>query len=186
MILMTWIGWIPKTGMKDQYSRIRMVDNIKVNIQQIHGPRTIKLAQWFCLAVLLITFLLFQDFIKYLYRQIHIWCTTSQQCKHCKFFNEARMFVNINVLFCFTATTAPICVNTWVHQIERDRIIVTPTTQLQCHYVITATLLIQRQHVNMIRTCYRNVKVGEQRQHVSAISRRHWNVKVSVQRQSVM
>ena len=35
----------------DQYCRITMVDNIKVNIQQAHGPTTIKLAQCFCLAV---------------------------------------------------------------------------------------------------------------------------------------
>ena len=29
----------------------QMVDNIRVNIQQVHGPTTIKLAHCFCLAV---------------------------------------------------------------------------------------------------------------------------------------
>ena len=149
-IRMVSIGQMPTTRAKDQYCRIRMVDNIKVNIQQVYGPTTIKLAQCFCLAMLLITFLLFQDFIKYLYGQMRIGCTTSQQCKHCKFFKGARMLVNINVFFCFTATAAPGCVHTSVHQIERDCIIVTSTTQMQRHYVITAIVLIQRQHVNMM------------------------------------
>ena len=123
--------------------------------------------QCFCLAVLRITFLLFQDFIKYLYRQICIGCTTSQKCEHYKFFKGARMLVNINAFFCFTAATVIICINTSVHQIKRDCIFVTSTTQLQRHYVIAATLLIQHQHVN-------------------GTSRHHWNVKVSVQSQHVM
>ena len=45
---------------------------------QILEPTTIKLAQYFCLAVLFITFLLFQEFIKYFYQQIRIECTTFQ------------------------------------------------------------------------------------------------------------
>ena len=146
------IGKMPRIGMKDQYCRIRMasIGQMKVKIQQVHGPTTIKLAQCFCLEVLLITFLRFQDFIKYLYQQIRIGCTTFHQCKHCKFFKGARMLVIINVFFCFTATAAPGCVHTSVHQIERDCIIVTSTTQMQRHYVITAIVLIQRQHVNMM------------------------------------
>ena len=94
-IRMVSTGQMPMTGTKDQYCRIKMVDNVKVNIQQVHGPTTIKFAQCFCLAVLLVTFLLFQDFIKYLYRQIRVGCTTSHQCKRCKFFKWARMLLNM-------------------------------------------------------------------------------------------
>ena len=56
----------------------------------------------------------FQDFIKCLCQQICIGGTTIQQCKRCNFFKGARMLVNINVFFCFTGTTASICVNTLV------------------------------------------------------------------------
>ena len=114
MTLTISIEQIIVTAIEDQYCRIRMVDIIKVNIQQVHGPTIIKLAHCFCLAVLFINFPLSQDFIKYLCQQICIGGTTIQQCKHCNFFKGARMLVNINVFFCFTGTAASICVNTLV------------------------------------------------------------------------
>ena len=56
----------------------------------------------------------------------------------------------VNVFFVLLQERRPsICINTSVHQIQRECIIVTSTTQLR-HYVITATLLIQRQRVNMM------------------------------------
>ena len=158
------------TAMEDQYCRIRMVDNIKVNIQHVHGPTT----------VLVITFLLFQDFIKYLYRQIRVGWTTFQQCKHCKFFKGARMLVNINVFFCFTATATSICINTSVHQMQRECIILTSTTQLQRHCVITATLLIQRQHVNVMRAHY-----WLEHQSSRTTSTRQFNINTSLERQRI-
>ena len=83
-----------------------MEDKVKVNIQHIHGPTTIKLAHCFRLAVIVyITFLLFQDFIKYMCRQIHLGFTIIQRCKYCELLKEDRMLVTINVFFCFTATT---------------------------------------------------------------------------------
>ena len=74
-IRMVSIGQMPVTGMKDQYCRIKMqniAESRSILQNQVHGPTTIKVAQRFCLAVLLITFLLFQDFIKDLYQQIRI------------------------------------------------------------------------------------------------------------------
>ena len=63
---------------------------------------------------LFISFLLFQDFIKYLSQQIRIGCTTIQQYTYCKFFKGVRMLVNINVFFLFNATTVSTCINTSV------------------------------------------------------------------------
>ena len=85
------------------------------------------------------------------------------------------MLVNIHVFFCFTATTAPICVNTSVHQIEQDCFIVTSATQLQRHYVITAALLIQRQHVNDMNTLL-------ERQSRRTTSTRQCNIKAPLER----
>ena len=90
-----------------------MEDKVKVNIHHIHGPTTIKLAHCFRLAVIVyITFLLFQDFIKYFCRQIPVGFTTTQQCKCSEFFREDRMLVTINVFFCFTVTTVFTCAGT--------------------------------------------------------------------------
>ena len=113
MTLRTSRGQISMTAMEDQYCIIRMMNNIKVEIQYVHGPTTIKLAHCFYLAVQLITFILFQDVIRFLCREIHNGCAI-QQCKYCKFFKRAGMLFNINVFFCFAATTASTCSNTSV------------------------------------------------------------------------
>ena len=78
---------------EDQYKRIRKLDNIKVNIQHFHGPSTTKL-----------TFLLFQDFHKYLCRQMRIGCTTIQQCKYCKFFEGATVNAQTERHYIITTT----------------------------------------------------------------------------------
>ena len=44
------------TAIEDQYHKIRMVDNIKVNMQHVHGPTKIKLSHCFQLAVVVYNF----------------------------------------------------------------------------------------------------------------------------------
>ena len=95
------------------------------------------------------------------------------------------MLVNINVFLCFTAAMVIICINTSVHQIERDCIIVTSTTQLQRHYVIAATtnstatrqydvnklLECQSRRTTSTRQC--NIKTPLERQGISTKPTRH-------------
>ena len=113
------------------------------------------------------------------YQCIIITTTNQRQLLHQINVNEATP-----VSDCYVIEPNPTLVSELIsaHQTRWEYIIVTSTTQLQRHYVITATLLIQLQHVYAKSKCYWNVKVAEQRQHVNPISICHWNVKASVQR----
>ena len=136
MTLRISIGQISMTAIENQYCRIRWW------IRHVHGPATIKLAHCFRLAMQFIICILFQDFIKHLCQQNY---TTIQQCKYCKFFKGARILVNKNVFFCFTATTASTCINTsgsLCNVNEPNALSVsdlTPVNQIQCQCIIVTS-----------------------------------------------
>ena len=176
-IRMVSIGQMPTTRAKDQYYRIRMVDNIKVNIQQVYGPTTIKLAQCFCLAILLITFLLFQDFIKYLYRQIRIGCTTSQQCKHCKFFKGARMLVNM-FSFVLLQQRRNLCQH--INTSSRTRL-----HHCNVNYPIATSLRRNSNPPNSTETREYDVNTLLERQSRRTTSTRQYNIKTPLERQGI-
>ena len=110
MTLRISIVQISMTAMEDQYYRIRMVDNIKINIQHVHGFTATKLAHCFRLALVVYNFPSFSGLHQVFVLTNTYWLHYYPAMQILKFFAEVRVFVNINVFFCFTATT----VSTWI------------------------------------------------------------------------